>query len=66
MAGLTERRGGERERRKGPSLDPVSPDGLPWVLSGHSGLDLVAWLLWNRPSTARLAHMEAIRQGLLQ
>lgn len=28
------------------------------MLSGHFGLDLVAWLFWTLPSTARLAHME--------
>lgn len=36
----------------------MGADGLPWVLSGHFGLDLVAWLFWTLPSTARLAHME--------
>lgn len=50
VAGLTQEewgRGGDEEGA--PPRSKSDREGLPWVLSGHFGLDFPMWLFWNLP-----------------
>lgn len=50
MAGLTQEERGRGREEEGASPWPKSHlESLPWVLSGHFGVDFTTWLFWNLP-----------------